>query len=220
MSGTLFGLLVGWIIGSQQAGRRAPAAAPAAAASGSQASGRATAAPALDVQRAAELERTASAQPANAAVRVELGNLYFDAERFDLAVPWYEAALKLDPKNVDVSTDLGVCYYYTNQVDRALAQLDHSLAIDPKHVEDAAQSGHRPRVRQAGSRAARPSRGRRSSTIAPDSEEARRAPSRASTAIKPRTHGGAPRRGSRRPSAAQDRDACALIICSDRPRRS
>ena len=37
---------------------------------------------------------------ANAAIRVDLGNLYFDAERFDMAISWYEAALKIDPKNV------------------------------------------------------------------------------------------------------------------------
>ena len=74
-------------------------------------------------------------------MRVELGNLYFDAERFDLALPWYEAALKLDPKNVDVSTDLAVCYYYPTSIDRALAQLDRSLAIDPKHSKTLLNQG-------------------------------------------------------------------------------
>jgi tetratricopeptide (TPR) repeat protein len=142
MVGMLFGVLIGWIVGSQHAGPPAPTAAPASASSGSQASGRATsAAPALDVQRASELERTANSQPSNAAVRVELANVYFDAERFDLAVPWYEAALKLDPKNLDASTDLGVCYYYLNQVDRALAQLDHSLSLDPKHLKTLLDQG-------------------------------------------------------------------------------
>jgi tetratricopeptide (TPR) repeat protein len=141
MVGMLFGILIGWIVGSQHAGPPAPTGAPASASSGSQASGRATSAPALDVQRASELERTANSQPSNAAVRVELANVYYDAERFDLAAPWYEAALKLDPKNVNVSTDLGVCYYYLNQIDRALAQLDHSLAIDPKHSKTLLNQG-------------------------------------------------------------------------------
>jgi len=144
MVGMLFGILIGWIVGSQHAGPPAPTAAPASASSassGSQASGRATSAPALDVQRASELERTANSQPSNAAVRVELANVYFDAERFDLAVPWYEASLKLDSKNLDASTDLGVCYYYLNQVDRALAQLDHSLSLDPKHLKTLLDQG-------------------------------------------------------------------------------
>ena len=144
MVGMLFGILIGWIVGSQHAGPPVPTAAPASASSassGSQASGRATSAPALDVQRASELERTANSQPSNAAVRVELANVYFDAERFDLAVPWYEASLKLDSKNLDASTDLGVCYYYLNQVDRALAQLDHSLSLDPKHLKTPLDQG-------------------------------------------------------------------------------
>ena len=142
MVGMLFGILIGWIVGSQHAGPPASAAAPSSASTGSSASGRASSAPpTLDVQRASELERTANAQPSNAAVRVELANVYFDAERFDLAVPWYEAALKLDSKNPDASTDLGVCYYYLNQADRALTQFDHSLSVDPKHVKTLLDQG-------------------------------------------------------------------------------
>jgi tetratricopeptide (TPR) repeat protein len=139
IAGTFFGILIGWILGSQQV---RPGAAPAAA-STAPASTAATNpnAPPLDTQRAASLEQTANAQPANSSVRVELANLYFDAERFDLAIPWYEAALKIDPRNVDVSTDLAVCYYYTNQVDRSLAQLDHSLQIDPRHAKTLLNQG-------------------------------------------------------------------------------
>src|SRR5205814_5760189 len=75
----------------------------------------------------------AEREPSNPRPRVELGNIYFDAERYDDAIKWYADALKLNPKDVDVSTDLGVSYYYTNQPDKALAQFDQSLKIDPKH---------------------------------------------------------------------------------------
>ena len=71
----------------------------------------------------------------NPTPRVELGNLYFDAERYDDAIKWYSEALKLAPKDVNVSTDLGVCFYYTNQPDRALQQFDHSLKLDPRHAK-------------------------------------------------------------------------------------
>ena len=63
------------------------------------------------------------------------GNLYFDAERYDDAIKWYQAALKLKPKDVNVSTDLGVCYYSTNQPDKALEQFNQSLKIDPNHAK-------------------------------------------------------------------------------------
>ena len=77
----------------------------------------------------------ASAEPRNPAPRIELGNLYFDAEQYQEAARWYQEALSIDPSNADVSTDLGVSFYYLNEPDRALAQFDKSLAIDPAHAK-------------------------------------------------------------------------------------
>jgi len=134
VSGAFFGLLVGWILGSQQARPVAPAGAPAAQAA-AQPAAAATPAPPLDENRARAFQATADANPSDAAVRVELGNLYFDAERYADAIRWYDAALAIDPNNVNASTDLGVAYYYANQPDRALAQFDHSLSIDPAHAK-------------------------------------------------------------------------------------
>jgi cytochrome c-type biogenesis protein CcmH/NrfG len=54
---------------------------------------------------------TAERNPADADTRVQLGDLYFDAERYEDARKWYEAALKVDPRNVNASTDLGIAYY-------------------------------------------------------------------------------------------------------------
>lgn len=140
ISGTMFGLLVGWILGTQQAAGPAAVAAPAGQQSAQLPAGQA-APPPLDVQRAAALERQANDEPANAAIRVDLGNLYFDAERYDLAISWYEAALKLNPKDVNASTDLAVAYYSSNQIDRALAQFDVSLKIDPSHTKTLLNQG-------------------------------------------------------------------------------
>lgn len=129
VAGIFFGLLVGWIIGSQQ-GAGAPAAAPPAATT---AAAPAQSAPPLDEARVSTLRAAAEKNPRDAEARVQLGNLYFDAERFDDAVKWYEDAVKIDPRDVNASTDLGISYYYTNQPDRALAQFQKSLEIDPKH---------------------------------------------------------------------------------------
>ena len=139
LSGTFFGLLIGWIIGSQQARPAVTAPPPASAASASSGSG--APAPAFDAARAAELERQANARPTDAAVRTALGNVYFDGERYDQAVTWYEAALALNPRDVDVSTDLAVAYYYTRQTDRALAQIDRSLQINPTHLKTLLNQG-------------------------------------------------------------------------------
>jgi tetratricopeptide (TPR) repeat protein len=131
IAGMLFGLIAGWIIGTTQAGPPAPAAAPASAA----ATTSAPPPPLLDEAKVKAFQSVAEREPSNAGPRVQLGNLYFDAERFDDAIRWYEEALKLSPNDPDVSTDLGVSYYYTNQPDRALQQFDRSLAIDAKHTK-------------------------------------------------------------------------------------
>lgn len=137
IAGVLFGLLAGWIIGSQYAAgpaARAQAAAsqaaPAPASATSQAPARA-----LDEARVKTLTAQAQANPNDVEARAELGNLYFDAERYPEAIQWYEQAVALDPSNVNVSTDLGVSYYYSNQPDRALVQFDRSLAVDAGHTK-------------------------------------------------------------------------------------
>ena len=134
LSGILFGVIVGWILGSQQASRPAATAAVAPAAAAAQAEGRAPAPP-LDEARLKTLVAAAGSEPTNPAPRVQLGNLYFDAERYTDAAQWYEDALRLQPKDANVSTDLGVAYYYTNQPDKAIAQFEQSLAIDPAHTK-------------------------------------------------------------------------------------
>jgi tetratricopeptide (TPR) repeat protein len=133
VAGLLFGLIAGWIIGSQQTTLRPPAGTSQAARQAEQAP--AATAPVLDEAKVRAFKSVAEREPTNAAARVQLGNLYFDAERYDEAIPWYAEALKLTPKDVDASTDLGVSYYYTNQPDKALAQLQGSLKLDPKHVK-------------------------------------------------------------------------------------
>ena len=89
----------------------------------------------LDETQVTALKTVAEREASNAVPRAQLGNLYFDAERYDDAIKWYGDALKLAPKDVNVSTDLGVSYYYSNQPDKALVQFDTSLKLDPKHAK-------------------------------------------------------------------------------------
>ena len=135
VAGTVFGLIVGWIIGTQQAPARPFAQASAPVAAQAPAGMPPAAAPAVDEAQATALRNIAEKDPANVQSRVQLGNMYFDAERYQDAIQWYESAFALNPKDVSVSTDLGVCFYYTNQPDRAVRQLEESLRIDPRHTK-------------------------------------------------------------------------------------
>jgi cytochrome c-type biogenesis protein CcmH/NrfG len=136
VSGMFFGLIVGWIIGTQQAGPLRPAAQQAPTQVSTPQPVQSGQPPAvLDEVRVRALEAAAQARADDAAVRVELGNMYYDANRFPEAIRWYEEAVAIDPKNVSASTDLAVAYYYTDQVDRSLAQFAKSLEVDPKHAK-------------------------------------------------------------------------------------
>ena len=143
IAGSLFGLIVGWILGSQQtistgraagptpqaqAAAQAPATAPGSGGGTSRAA-------ILDENRVQAMRTVAEQNPRDAQPRIELGNMYFDAERYTDAITWYEEAIKLNPADPNVSTDLGVAYYYTNQPDKAVAQFEKSLAVDPKHTK-------------------------------------------------------------------------------------
>jgi tetratricopeptide (TPR) repeat protein len=140
IAGICFGIILGWVIGTQQAKRPGAAAAPVATSS----SGTTTTqqrAPTLDEGRVQALTTILTGDPKNVEATIQLGNTYFDAERWDDAIKWYQQALALDPKNADASTDLGVSYYYSNRPDQALAQFEHSLSISPTHTKTLLNKG-------------------------------------------------------------------------------
>ena len=141
VAGICFGIILGWVLATQQAARNAAAmVAPLPAQSAAPAAGQQQA-PQLDTAKVQQLTSLLNSDPNNANAAIELANTYFDGERYDDAIKWYEAALKVEPRNVDASTDLGVAYYYTNQADKALAQFDYSLKLDPQHLKTLLNQG-------------------------------------------------------------------------------
>jgi cytochrome c-type biogenesis protein CcmH/NrfG len=135
IAGILFGLIAGWIIGSQyESARRQPLSATQAAAS-APAAAQQQAAPPLDEAKVTAFRSAAEKEPKNPAPRAQLGDLYFNSERFDDSIKWYEQALALTPNDVRVNSQLAMAYYYTNQTGRALQQLERATKADPKHAE-------------------------------------------------------------------------------------
>jgi len=145
IAGMCFGIILGWIIATQQQPARAVAPVTEVAAGSQQqpqaASSSGQQQKVLDEARVQQLTTILNSDPKNSGAAVQLGNTYFDAERYPDAIKWYEQALKIDPKNADASTDLGVSYYYTNRPDEALKQFENSLRIDPKHTKTLLNQG-------------------------------------------------------------------------------
>jgi tetratricopeptide (TPR) repeat protein len=127
IAGMCFGVIVGWVLASVDLSRERSTAPPVqAAASGERG-------PALDEARVQALTTILTNDPNNAGAAVQLAGTYFEAERYDDAVKWYQEALRIDPKNVEASTQLGMTYFFTQGADPALAQLDRSLEMSPNH---------------------------------------------------------------------------------------
>jgi cytochrome c-type biogenesis protein CcmH/NrfG len=136
---TLAGIVFGFVVGYMSAGwGDRPAAVPPAAPAGTGAASLAPAAPgpvpaALDPNEAQALEDLARRDPADVAVRVELGNLYMDHERWDDAVRWYREALGVRPDLSDVRTDLGACLVHSGRPAEGLAEFESVLAQESDH---------------------------------------------------------------------------------------
>jgi len=143
IAGMCFGIILGWVIGTQQATRRLGTVGQTQSESQQGANQQAGTRqpPALDEAKVQGLMTIIKSDPKNAGAHVQLGNAYFDAERYADAIKWYEEGLKLDPKDVDASTDLGVSYYYSSRTDEALKQFDYSLKLNPTHAKTLLNQG-------------------------------------------------------------------------------
>ncbi len=142
VAGMCFGLILGWVLAAQQMTPLRPGSTAAVQPGTTPSAGVAQGQPgAVDEARVRELVSKVNSAPGDAEAAVQLANLYFDAERWNDAIQWYERALSIDPDDADASTDLAVSYYYTNRVDRALTQFERSLEIDPAHTKTMLNKG-------------------------------------------------------------------------------
>lgn len=134
LAGVIFGFVLGHMSASWDAMPRPTAAAAPPAAGGVVAGKPPSSGPGpLDPKQASALEARAASQPRDGAVRVELGNLYMDHERWDEAIRWYRDALTLVPDDPDVATDMGACYVHSGRPAEGLVEFDRVLAKEPDH---------------------------------------------------------------------------------------
>jgi tetratricopeptide (TPR) repeat protein len=71
------------------------------------------------------------ADPNNAGLLENIGNVYYDAQQFPTAIDYYQRALKIEPSNTGVRTDMATAIWYTGNADGAIAEFQKSLSYEP-----------------------------------------------------------------------------------------
>ena len=132
----LVGIAGGWFIrGSQSPAEAAITSASASAPGAAVAEPSAQPSPALmqkmaDTQAAPFIEKL-KADPDNASLLQSVGNVYYDAQLFPVAIDYYQRTLKLQPANTAVRTDMATAYWYVGDADTAIAEFQKSLSYEP-----------------------------------------------------------------------------------------
>ena len=132
----LVGIAGGWFIrGSQSPAAATETANAPAPAMGSADAGAQTPTPAqmqkmADTQAGPLLEKL-KADPTNAGLLANTGNIYYDAQQYPTAIDYYQRALKVEPANTGVRTDMATAYWYTGNADAAIAEFQKSLSYEP-----------------------------------------------------------------------------------------
>jgi tetratricopeptide (TPR) repeat protein len=89
--------------------------------------------PIQDSARMFALEREVKNNPNNPAAWLELGNLYFDSDKYQDAIQAYTKYLDMNPNNPNVWTDMGVMHRRNGNPTEAIASFDKALELNPRH---------------------------------------------------------------------------------------
>jgi tetratricopeptide (TPR) repeat protein len=85
-----------------------------------------------DAQAAPSLEKLKS-DPGNPDVLASVGNVYYDARQYPVAIDYYGRVLKAKPSDAAVRTDMATAYWYLGDADTAIAEFNKALAYAPNN---------------------------------------------------------------------------------------
>jgi tetratricopeptide (TPR) repeat protein len=85
-----------------------------------------------DSQAAPLLDKLKSA-PNDPVLLAGIGNLYYDAQQYPIAVDYYERALNARPSDAAVRTDMATAYWYMGNPDAAIAEFNKALIYAPNN---------------------------------------------------------------------------------------
>jgi TPR repeat protein len=75
-----------------------------------------------------------SQMPSNPDLLTSIGNLYYDAQQYSIAVDYYGRALKARPGDAAVRTDMGTAYWFMGNADTAIAEFNKALTYTPNNA--------------------------------------------------------------------------------------
>jgi tetratricopeptide (TPR) repeat protein len=67
----------------------------------------------------------------NPELLAKVGNVYYDAQQFPVAIDYYQRALKVKPADASIRTDMATAFWYTGSADTAISELNRALADEP-----------------------------------------------------------------------------------------
>ncbi len=69
--------------------------------------------------------------PKNTDLLINIGNLYYDAQQYPVAIDYYGRALQIMPSDAAVRTDMATAYWYMGNADSAIAEFNKALTYAP-----------------------------------------------------------------------------------------
>lgn len=82
-----------------------------------------------------ELKRQLQKRPNDVGLLVQLGNTYFDSNRYPESIEAYQKALALQPENPDVLTDLGIMFRRNGQPEKAVESFKKAALLSSTHPQ-------------------------------------------------------------------------------------
>ena len=81
--------------------------------------------------QAAPLVAKLKANPADVDTLIAVGNIYYDAQQYPIAIDYYTRALKSHPSDASVRTDMATAYWYIGNADQAIEEFKKALTYAP-----------------------------------------------------------------------------------------
>lgn len=82
-----------------------------------------------------EIKRQLQKKPDEVSLLIQLGNTYFDDNRYPEAIEAYSRALALSPGNPDVLTDLGIMHRRNGDPEKASECFRQAASLSPDHPQ-------------------------------------------------------------------------------------